>query len=51
MLRFWIIDLPAFLVTMLFRAYALTLIAMTLICYLSLLYSVLALWQSWPPIW
>lgn len=50
-MRFWLLDLPALIVTLLFRAYAVCLAAMTLLCFLSVIYSVAALYFGWPRIW
>lgn len=50
-MRFWLLDLPALLVTLIFRAWAICLAAMTMLCFLSIIYSLAALAWGWPPIW
>jgi len=48
---FWIIDLPALIVTWLFRLYFMVLAALALVCFVMASYSVLALWMEWPRYW
>lgn len=50
-MRFWLLDLPALIVTLLFRAWAITVAAMTLLCFVSVIYSLAALYFGWPAIW
>jgi energy-converting hydrogenase Eha subunit E len=50
-MRFWLLDLPALIVTLIFRAYAVCLAAMAILCFGSVIYSLAALAFDWPPIW
>lgn len=50
-MRFWLLELPALIVGFLFRAYLICLTAMALLCFLTVLYSIAALFLGWPRIW
>ncbi len=50
-MRFWLIDVPALIITLWFRAYLVTLAAMAFLCWLTVFYSLAALAMDWPRIW
>lgn len=51
MLRFWLIDLPALLVTLLFKAYAIFLAGMGLLCFVLVAWGLIAGPLGWPSPW
>lgn len=50
-MRFWFIELPAFVITWWIRAYLVVIAAMAFLCFFTVLYSVAALWMDWPRVW
>ncbi len=50
-MRFWIVEMPALIITVILRAYLICLTAMTVVCLLSVIWSLLALPLDWPRPW